>query len=110
MKTPGPFTLLYMIKTQGFTLQEMVIVVVVMGLLASLALPRLMRVREATILSEGIQVLQPLRSAQERRILEGNAYTADCNDLDITVGTLANFNAPNCFNDGRVSIQRKLRN
>jgi general secretion pathway protein G len=89
----------------GFTLIEVVIVIIIMGLMASFAIPRLTQSREAARLSEGVQILKTYRSAQDRWNLDHAAFTNDCNDLDVTL-TPTNFNAPTCVNDGSVSIQR----
>jgi type II secretory pathway pseudopilin PulG len=85
----------------------MVVVILIMGLLASIAIPRLTQSREAARLSEGVQALKTLRSAQERWKLDHGTYTAtaDCTDLDVTVNP-TNFGAPTCGADGSVSITR----
>jgi prepilin-type N-terminal cleavage/methylation domain-containing protein len=89
----------------GFTIVELIIAVVIMGLIASIAIPRLNQSREAARLGEGVQLLRALRAAEDRWNLDHGAYTNDCNDLDITVAP-TNFNAPTCANNGSVSIQR----
>ena len=104
-KLPGPFFLILMRTKYGFTLIELVVVMVLMVLLASFAVPRLTQSREAVRLSEGVQVLKTYRGAQERWRLDRGVYTADCTDLDVTL-TPTNFNAPTCAADGSVSIQR----
>jgi prepilin-type N-terminal cleavage/methylation domain-containing protein len=93
-------------QKSAFTIIELVIAIVLMGLLASIAIPRMNQTREAARLGEGVQVLKAFRSAQERWNLDHGVYTNDCNNLDLTVNP-TNFDVPTCAANGSVSIQRK---
>ena len=89
----------------GFTLVELIVTIIIMGLLASIAIPRISQSKEAARLSEGVQILKSFRLAQERWNLDHGAFTNDCTDLDVTF-TPTGFNQPTCAADGSVSIAR----
>jgi len=87
---------------------EIIIVIVILGVLATLAIPKLLGPREQAIFSEGTSALHAMHGAQLRRALErSGAYSAqaDCSDLDVTV-TPKNFSAPACTAAGAVSVTR----
>jgi len=67
---------------KGFTLLELIIVVIVIGILASIALPRFIRVAERARIAEAKSVLDALRSAQMRYAAQWNAYTGNPALLD----------------------------
>jgi len=68
----------------GFTLIEMLIVVVVIGILAAIAIPKFSqakgRTRAATIRSD----LRNLATAQEEYLAENGTYASNVSDLDFT--------------------------
>lgn len=95
----------------GFTIIEIIIVIVIIGVLASVAMPSYNSSVERTKSAEGIQVLMAIRDAQEIYFFEnGSYYTGnDINgNLDVTINALDNFNMPTAPNPavGVVQIQR----
>ena len=65
-------------NTQGFTLLEIIIVIIIVGVLASLALPRFFRTVEYSRSTEALTSLNAIRQSMERCYLQRNAYTT-CN-------------------------------
>ena len=81
-------------RKKGFTLLEIIIVVIIVGVLASLALPRLFSTVEFSRSTEALAAIGSLRSAMERCLLKsGNTYlgctklTLDMSDPDGNPGT-----------------------
>ncbi len=86
---------------RGFTLLEIVITVIVIGVIAGLAYPRYMVTVEKMRAAEGVNTLMTLLAAQKRYAMENEG--AYCNgvscslDVDIPVSTI--FDAPSISND-----------
>ncbi|MGD0337055.1 MAG: prepilin-type N-terminal cleavage/methylation domain-containing protein, partial [Candidatus Omnitrophota bacterium] len=72
---------------KGFTLLELIVVVIVIGILAMIALPRFIRVAEKARSSEGRMLLDALRSAQFRYYAEHDKYADALTELDLTTST-----------------------
>ncbi len=71
---------------QAFTLVELIIVVIIIGILASIAIPQFNKTMERSRIAEASAVLGALRGAQLRYILENpSGYATDLTKLDITV-------------------------
>ena len=83
-------------KKSGFSLVELTIVVIILGVLATFAVPRFMRVVERTKASESFAFLAEIQSAQARYNAEHGEYAALVTDLDIELST------PNHFTVGSV--------
>lgn len=60
-------------RERGFTLIEVLIVVVIIGVLASLIIPRLSGSQEKAIAAEGNRMISALIRAQQRRIDSGDS-------------------------------------
>ena len=65
-------------KKSGFTLLEIIIVIIIVGVLASLALPRFFRTVEYSRSTEAMQSLSSIRNSVERCYLQRSSY-ATCN-------------------------------
>lgn len=72
-------------KTDGFTLIEIIIVIVILGMMATLALPRYFAQQETAIFSEGVSAAQMYYSAQQRYFLDKGVFSSDCDQLDLTL-------------------------
>jgi prepilin-type N-terminal cleavage/methylation domain-containing protein len=75
-------------KKSGFTLLEIIIVIIIVGVLASLALPKFFSTVEFSKSAEALSTIGSLRQSIERYALaNGNSYTGVSTaniDLDVT--------------------------
>jgi len=80
-------------RKSGFTLLELMVVVIIIGILAMIALPQFFKATEKARSAEGINILGSLRSAQFRYYAESDTqvYSSDVADLDMEYGTLRFF-------------------
>ncbi len=76
---------------KGYSLLESIIAIVVLGILASIALPNFTVSIEKTRASEGVKILSSLLTAQRAFFAENQAYAPDLDDLDITISIPNNF-------------------
>ncbi|MCB9897808.1 MAG: prepilin-type N-terminal cleavage/methylation domain-containing protein [Planctomycetes bacterium] len=68
---------------RGFTLVELAVVVVILGVLAAFGVPRFMASVERAKASEAFEFLATVQSAQERYHARQGRYAARVTDLDI---------------------------
>jgi len=83
-------------QRKGFTLLELIIVIVILGILASFAMPRYFRATERARAAEGISLLGTLRSSQIRYKAAKGVYSGDCTVLDVDYSTPKYFGAAAC--------------
>ncbi len=75
-------------RKKGFTLLELMIVVIIIGILASLATPRFISATRKAKEAEAHSVLGSVRSSQIRYFLENDEnYATDIDDLDLDITT-----------------------
>ena len=69
---------------QGFSLVELAVVVIIIGVLAAFGVPRMLKSVERSKSAEAFKYLAAVRAAQERYQAREGSYTAVLADLDIT--------------------------
>jgi prepilin-type N-terminal cleavage/methylation domain-containing protein len=67
----------------GFTLTELLVVVIIIGILATLALPMLVKTLEKAKVGEAISNLNLIRTGQKIYFLEYSAFSPDIDSLNI---------------------------
>jgi len=76
-----------MANRQGFTLLELLMVVIIIGILASMALPQYINMAERSKAAEALTNLDAIRSSELRYKAEKDVYTATLADLDVSITT-----------------------
>ncbi len=68
----------------GFTMLELLMVVIIIGILATLAVPQYMNFVEKARAAEAVNTMGAIRSAENLYKLENGSYTSNPNNLGIT--------------------------
>ncbi|MDA1014937.1 MAG: type II secretion system protein [Planctomycetota bacterium] len=84
-------------KRSGFTLVELAVVVVIIGVLASFGIPRMLKSVERSKAAEAFGYMTAIRAAQERYQAQNGTYATLITDLDISMS------APTYFSVGTVA-------
>ena len=69
----------------GFTLMELIISILIIGVLSAIALPTYIKAREKAKAAEAFTVLNAVASAEQRWALTHNNYSSDLEGLDISL-------------------------
>jgi type IV pilus assembly protein PilA len=75
----------------GFSLLELTVVVVIVGVLAVFAVPRFLQAIERAKAAEAFEYLMAVRAAQERYLVQHGQYASSIDDLDVELPALEHF-------------------
>ena len=79
-------------RKKGFTILEILVVVLIIGILAAIALPAYFRAVEKSRVSEPINILGTIAKAQKRHKMQNLGYTTDVSDLDLSYSKFSDGN------------------
>jgi len=82
------------LSAMGFTLVELAVVIVVVGVLAAFGVPRFKIAVEKSKALEAFNYLSAIQEAQERYFGQNHTYSSDVTKLDLSHSTPAYFSAP----------------
>ena len=93
----------------GFTLLELLVVVLIIGILAGIALPQYRKVKEKAEASQLLTLVKTFHEAQQRFYLINNTFATNFDDLDIEFsgfkrsgcGSFSSFPKSDCMSDGK---------
>ena len=80
-----------MLTRKGFTLIEVLIVVIILGILATIAIPQFARMTRKARLAEAWTNLAAIRTGESVYYMEESAYTTNIGQLDAGEATSTNF-------------------
>lgn len=100
---------------KGFTLIEMLVVVLIIGILAAIALPQYRRITEKTRAMEAVQTVKIISDAMERYYLINDSYPEHSGSsceyleevLDIDISQNSNSFNYHCYKNSYVAMRRK---
>jgi prepilin-type N-terminal cleavage/methylation domain-containing protein len=81
---------------KGFTLVELAVVIVIIGVLAAFGVPRFLKSVERSKAAEAFAYLSAVQSAQERYLAQNGSYATDVSQLDFQMP------APTYFSVGTI--------
>ena len=74
-------------NNQGFTLVELAVVVIIIGVLAAFAVPKFRDAVERSKASEAFNYLSTVRASQERYHARNSTYASDTTKLDVSLAS-----------------------
>lgn len=79
---------------KGFTLVELAVVIVIIGVLAAFGVPRFLQSVEKSKASEAFNYLSAIQGSEERYLAQNGVYASSISDLDVNLPTPQYFTVP----------------
>ena len=92
-------------RRTGFTLVELAVVIVIIGVLAAFGVPRFIKSVERSKAAEAFEYLSSVRTAQERYQAQYGTYATNVTDLDIKSTPPKYFTVPAVFSASATTLQ-----
>ena len=92
-------------RRAGFTLVELAVVIVIIGVLAAFGVPRFIKSVERSKAAEAFEYLASVRTAQERYQAQYGTYATNVADLDIKSTPPKYFTVPVTFSASATTLQ-----
>ena len=89
---------------KGFTLVELAVVVVIIGVLAAFGVPRFLQSVERSKAAEAFAYLSAVRTAQERYLAREGTYAVSVTSLDIQSSAPKYFTVPTTFSAAAATV------
>ena len=81
-------------RRSGYTLNELIIVVIIIGVIVSMALPRYSSLMERMRSAEGVETLTALLNAEKMYFIDNDRYTSNISELDVEIPASNIFSPP----------------
>ncbi len=79
---------------KGFTLVELAVVIVIIGVLAAFGVPRFLQSVEKSKAAESFNYLSAIQGSEERYLAQNGVYASAISSLDVTLPTPQYFTVP----------------
>ena len=84
---------------KGFTLLELLVVVLIVGILSAIALPQYKMIVAKSRVTEAVVAMKSLSDAQEVCYMTQGTYTGELDKLDINISDISNYYLYSCYED-----------
>ena len=93
------------LRSKGFTLVELAVVVVIIGILAAFAVPKFLASVERSKAAEAFNYLSTIQAAQERYHARQGTYAAHLADLDVAIPVIQYFETTGIADSDATALQ-----
>lgn len=92
-------------KMSGFTLVELAVVVVIIGILAAFAVPKFLASVERSKAAEAFNYLSTIQAAQERYHARQGTYASSLSNLDVAIPVIQYFETTGIADSDATALQ-----